>query len=107
VTVRLKPLDQGGDARVWQGLAAGQNIDRRVAVLGPGVNREVTFGDEHDDACPMGVKLVTDDAKDLATGSTRGLEEACFERLRVIEQRGLDAPQIKEHMRRERFRTHA
>ena len=46
------------NSRVVEFWAAGKNIDCRVAVLRPGVNRYVRFGDYHDAAYAVGTEVV-------------------------------------------------
>jgi hypothetical protein len=45
-------------------VAAGEHVHRGVAVLGPGVNRQVRLGDDDDSADAKRVELVKDDVDD-------------------------------------------
>lgn len=83
-------------------LTAGQNVDRGVPVLGPGVNGQVTFSDEHDGAGALWAEPMVQRAEHLAARGIGGSDEAAFERLRIIEQRLVDAPQLEQDVRRER-----
>src|SRR6476661_1799113 len=50
-------------------VAAGEHVDRGVAVLGPGVDRQMRLGDDDDSADAKRVELVKDDVDDGGLGS--------------------------------------
>src|SRR5438046_5447427 len=79
-------LDQvaGGDLRL-EDVSAGEDVDRRVSVFGPGVDGEMGFGDDDDSADAEGVELMEDDVDDGSLGPLPRLGQASLHGLEVVD----------------------
>ena len=85
-----------------EGRAAGENIDRGVVVLGPGVNRDVRFGDDDDAADAVGAEGVEDIRDDRPVPAADGFEQQLLSCRRRIQHRGVAAVQLEQGVAGER-----
>src|SRR5216110_450407 len=90
-------LDQvaGGDLRL-EDVSAGEDVDRRVSVFGPGVDGEMGFGDDDDSADAEGVELMEDDVDDGRLGPLRRLDQGSLHGLEVVDHVGIAIEQLDE-----------
>src|SRR5438046_6834423 len=85
----------GGDRRL-EDVSAGEDVDRRVSVFGPGVDGEMGFGDDDDSADAEGVELMEDDVDDGRLGPLRRLDQGSLHGLEVVDHVGIAIEQLDE-----------
>lgn len=85
-----KPRGDVVNSHLWpENISTGEDIHCRIPVLGPGVNRDVRFGDHHDAAHTERVELVEGGVNDGGlAGVRRGNQDlldnfSFFQQLRV------------------------
>ncbi len=92
-------LEERGDSGVGQGGAAGENVGGGVAVLGPGVNREVALSDQHHHRRALRAELVLHTAEHGALRRPGRMQQRGFEPNRIVEKASVDAVQLDQQMR--------
>lgn len=84
-------------------IAAGEQIDRREAVLGPRVDREMRFGDHDDAGDAVRAEVVHDDVRDdRRPGELHGGDELLAEAIHEIQDLGIAAVILDEEVAAER-----
>src|SRR3970040_1749661 len=81
-----------------EGLAAGENIHGGVCVLGPCMDGEVGFRNDHDAADAEGAELVEMDADDGGFGDLGRRDHGLFHSLYITEELGVATVQLKHQM---------
>src|SRR5207244_436835 len=75
-----------------------EDVDRRVAVFGPGVDREVGFGDDDDAADPERVELVEHDVDDGGLRPPGGFYERALHGFQAVDGIGSAIKQLEKQM---------
>ena len=79
-----------------EGLAAGEDVDGGVAVLGPGVDAEVGLGDGDDAGHALGVELVEGLTEDSGAHKLGGGEEGVSNKVQVVQQDAVTVLQFQQ-----------
>lgn len=78
--------------------SAGKNVDGRVIVLGPGVDREMRFGDHDDSGNSVRVKGMKNDIDDPCPRVLGGINHDRFDFMDIIQNFGIAVVKFDEQM---------
>ena len=81
------------------GIAAGKDIDCRVAVFGPCVNTDMRFGDYDNAGHALGAELMKRAAYDRRADAFGCVDERRFNRSQIIQDIGIALTKFHQHMR--------
>ena len=88
--------------RARAGVAAGEEVDRGLAPLGPGVDRQVRLGDDDDARDPLRREPVEVDAEDVRPHRGDGVDERRLDDGGVVERRERGSGEVEEEVSPER-----
>ena len=81
------------------GVAAGEDIDCRVAVLGPRVNADMRFGDYDNAGYALGAELMKRVAYDRSADAFGCFDERRLNRSQIIEDIGIALTKFHQYVR--------
>src|SRR3954469_8351520 len=105
--LKIPGCDLGSAELLFEGIAqkyfvqtraAGKNIDGGAGVFGPGVNRDVGFGDDDDAADAVRAEVVKDVGDDRAVGLANGVDDDFFDFVGMREFEGVATVIFQEHV---------